>query len=269
MKKLDLCLGVGFEVTRRCNSKKCKDLCMRGKAQNINMSRKYVDDFFDTQSKGYEFRYIDSICFTGGEPTLNPDVIIYTIDKIIEEDKSVYLVSMTTNGQIFVPEIVEAFNRYNEFYNLKMIKRLQKEYKDNEEILKKMIIDNTNNHARITFSTDRFHPLISEKIRELYNKTAKNILITDYSVRDEDIKKIGFATSGKEFKNGKTIYSEDNTDLRSFYQMVYLTAKGYVMFGGDGSYKYIDSNLLGKAKKVSLYDSIEIYGEEIFKRTLK
>lgn len=64
MKKLDL-FNVAFEVTRRCNIR-CEGYCMRGEAQNINMSKKTIEDFFNTQSRGYKLRHINNICFSGG-----------------------------------------------------------------------------------------------------------------------------------------------------------------------------------------------------------
>ena len=61
-----------------------------------------------------DIEYINHICFSGGEPTLNPEIITYTIEKIINEKKAVGSVSTVTNGQIFSKEIVDAFNHFNQ-----------------------------------------------------------------------------------------------------------------------------------------------------------
>lgn len=175
---------------------------------------------------------------------------------------------MTTNGQIFVPELVEAFNEFNQFSNLKILSRIQKKWRNNKRILEMMLQSNTDKHARITFSTDRFHAPISENIRELYAKSARGLEITNYTVRDEDIKKIGLSTFGKELENGKLLYTEEDVRLRTIFQMLYITAKGDIIFGGDGSYEYIDAHVLGKLNESSIFDLTEIHGEDVFKRNL-
>ena len=46
---------------------------------------------------------------------LNSEIIIYTINKIIEEDIPVYSITLMTNGQLFVPELVQVLNKYNKY----------------------------------------------------------------------------------------------------------------------------------------------------------
>jgi hypothetical protein len=56
-----------IEVTRRCNM--CCDHCLRGDAQALDLDIQHVQRLFDKIS------YIDSITFTGGEPSLVPHII--------------------------------------------------------------------------------------------------------------------------------------------------------------------------------------------------
>jgi hypothetical protein len=56
-----------IEVTRRCNM--CCDHCLRGDAQALDLDIQYVKRLFAKIS------YIDSITFTGGEPSLVPHII--------------------------------------------------------------------------------------------------------------------------------------------------------------------------------------------------
>ena len=65
-----------IEVTRRCNTV-CKH-CQRGPKENIDLSKEDVDTFLGN------FMYIKHLSLGGGEPTLNPDIIEYIVDKIIE-----------------------------------------------------------------------------------------------------------------------------------------------------------------------------------------
>ena len=266
MNKLEL-YNAAFETTRRCNLR-CAH-CMRGESQNINMTKEMIDAFFNTQSRGYILKAIHHICFSGGEPTLNPVLIIYTINKIIEEDIPVYNISMTTNGQLFVPELVEAFNKFNKYRNLKMLNRIRLDWANEPDLLEKMIESNTDNHARITFSTDRFHAPVPDYIREMYNTYAKGLEITDYAVKDENIMRIGLSTLGKDFENGECLYHEERVDYKTIFEDVYMTAKGDIIFGGDGSYEYIDDNAIGKIDEISIFDSIETHGRKAFQKEVK
>ena len=65
-----------LEVTRKCNLA-CEH-CMRGDAKNVNMTYDVIDKVLDNE----EINSINQLGFSGGEPTLVPDLIIYTIDKI-------------------------------------------------------------------------------------------------------------------------------------------------------------------------------------------
>ena len=58
-----------FEVTRKCNLR-CGH-CMRGLAQNIDMNYKVVETFFTKNN----IKFIGNLSFSGGEPTLNSDLI--------------------------------------------------------------------------------------------------------------------------------------------------------------------------------------------------
>lgn len=252
--------SVAFEVTRRCNIR-CKH-CMRGEAQNIDMTKEMVDAFFDTKSRGYTIKAIRNFCFTGGEPTLNPGIIVYTINKIIQEDIPVHKISMTTNGQIFVPELVEALNRFCKYRNLKI--------QQNDQLsLSELLEYSMDSNTRIIFSTDRFHKPIPEDIKKMYKTHAKGLRTSDYAVKDEDVVRTGFATFGKEFIPEDYLYHKKQDDYKIIFENVYMTAKGDITFGGEGSYEYIDNHIVGRVDQVSIFDSIEAYGKEIFPEKVK
>lgn len=251
---------MAIEVTRRCNIK-CEH-CMRGDTQNINITKSIIDDFFNTKNKDYKITSIDKICFTGGEPTLYPEVIIYTINKIIEEGLPVNNISMVTNGQLFIPELVEAFNRFNRYSNLRIKKRISESFLSSEEILNKLLRNNTNNHVRISFSTDDYHAPVPKKIRMSYQLMADGLIITDHILSENNIIKIGYSKFGKEIESREGLYSEEENHL-TIFEMLYITSLGKMLFGGDGSYEYLDCHTIGDVRKDSILSLTRTYGRNI------
>lgn len=78
------------EVTRRCQLK-CEH-CMRGEAQNLEISTEVIDTFLE-QAAG-----IGDLFFTGGEPTLATDKMDYFLDRMIEKEIPLGGISYITNG---------------------------------------------------------------------------------------------------------------------------------------------------------------------------
>ncbi len=83
--------NLAVEVTRRCNMK-CAH-CMRGEAQNIDLDLEKFDKFLENVS------HIDTITFTGGEPTLNLPAIRHILEVCKERKISVYNFYLVTNGK--------------------------------------------------------------------------------------------------------------------------------------------------------------------------
>lgn len=248
---------LAFEITRRCNIK-CGH-CMRGDAQNINISKEYINNFFNTSNNHFIFKLIDNICFTGGEPTLYPEIIIYTINKIIDENIPVKNISMATNGQLFIPELVKAFNKFNEYSNLRLLKDINQNQFYSEQLQKLLIESIKDNHVKIIFSTDDFHAPISKEIKESYYSLAKGLKIFEHTVANENILKSGYSKVGKEVKPCEGKYDIDENNIY-FYELLYLTAKGDLLFGGEANYDFIDSHTIGKVGNDSIVKLIKKYG---------
>lgn len=92
MKKI-LYRRVVLEITRRCQLK-CAH-CMRGDAQNLDMSEEIIDAFLE-QTAG-----IERLFFTGGEPTLAVDKMRYVLEQMMEQDIPLYAIGYITNGVEF------------------------------------------------------------------------------------------------------------------------------------------------------------------------
>lgn len=80
-----------IEVTRKCNMS-CAH-CLRGKAQNLDVNTLYIDKLLQ------HVQYINTIVFTGGEPSLNVPAIEYTLQKCKELEISVGSFYIVTNGK--------------------------------------------------------------------------------------------------------------------------------------------------------------------------
>lgn len=250
---------LAIETTRRCNMK-CEH-CMRGESQNIDASKEIIDMILNNE----EIKRIDHICFSGGEPTLNPNIIIYAIDKIIAENIDVLEIVMVTNGQIFNKDLVDAFNRFNEYRNQRSKRQLMAHYsKLGKDVLDSIIQENTDGHVRITFSIDRFHYPISQEVRDNYQKYAKGIKITEKDIDDKDIYKTGFATIGNDFnyKLDQLGYCKDG----EYYMVIdnmYITATGFITSEGMGQYSDMDRINMGHLSNTTLSEILATYGTPV------
>lgn len=223
---------VGIEVTRRCNQQ-CLNYCMRGARQNLDIPMEFIDLFLDLERNHYQ--YIEHLTFSGGEPTLNAEAILYTVNKIISNKLPVFHLSLMTNGLIYSDMVVEAFEKFNDYYNSSIVPvRISKYPRRDREIYKKYFKDKG---SSITFSNDQYHQPIPDEVLQLYHKNGKHISFGMTGPKAEkDLLRSGFSTQGHDFTYGD--------DIRVFgdlvYDFIYLTAKGNFSSYGDGSFDFLD-----------------------------
>ena len=125
--------------------------CFRGDAENISIEKEYIDKLLCQCEK------IKTLCFTGGEPFLEPDVIDYAIDYLDKNNIPLERISITTNGTI-----------YND---MKVIKALQKAY----SYIKKNYEDG---YILITISNDKYH---NNNLQKFYKAMEKHFPLEKYS----------------------------------------------------------------------------------------
>lgn len=224
---------LGIEVTRRCNQQ-CSNFCMRGPMQNIDISLDSIDLLLDRSRNQYSS--IGTMIFSGGEPTLNPKAIAYTIDRIVSDALPVEEISMVTNGLEYCDLVVEAFEKYSQYYDSVILpKQVAKYPKKLQEQVSSIL---AGQGSYIYFSNDQFHKPISNEVLELYHRNGQHIVFAmGDEVSDDEILKSGFA------KEGRLLDLNDN-NIRIFstsvLDLIYLTAKGNLSCYGDGSYDFLD-----------------------------
>ena len=143
-----------IEVTRRCNQV-CKDFCMRGPQQNLDISYDDIDLFLNLKRNNY--KQVSLLFFSGGEPTLNPGAIHYCIDKIIGEKLPIYSVGLFTNGLIYSDSIVEDFNRYNEYFQEYILPEMTK-------LPAEIVRQSSLKGSFVTFSDDQYNCITHHRI---------------------------------------------------------------------------------------------------------
>lgn len=249
---------IAIEVTRNCNLV-CKDYCMRGPREPINITKENVDLLLTMINKPNV--NINSLLFSGGEPSLNEDIIIYIIDKIITNKIPIRKIKMVTNGHLLSYSIIEAFEKFNVYKKEELKEEIKNLINFAHEYSLESEIPNMTNFARIAISRDKFHKPLSESQILLYQKACQNIILDSQFTSDHKVLKTGLSTIGEEF-----IYHLDqisflvNRNDINVSNSFYLTATGYLTTNGDGQYKDMDLNNLGHIQEIDL---IKIIMDEV------
>ena len=214
--------------------------CMRGPAQNVDMSKEIVDLFFD-KLKPYS---MDELTFGGGEPTLNPEIFSYTIDRLIKDDIYVDSLGMVTNGQIYSEEIADALNRYEEFANRRQARGMA-------------------NHTKICFSVDSFHKPFSKEVRSKYEKVCRLSQVVDHELGS--IIKTGYATVGLDYvhKLPKSDFMTFLGNNISIFGFIGLSAIGNITTNPCGTYVDGDAINFGYVGDFDIWDYLIKNGRNI------
>lgn len=235
-----------IELTRRCNQS-CVHCC-RGESQNIDLTKEIVDAFF----KKNDIYYIDTLLFSGGEPTLNGKMLEYIVDKIIENDITVEMFILSINGLSYSDELVNGLNKLRDYILLKSERYCP---------------------GILMVSQDQFHKEADPEVIEKLKKLSYFSPIDKHIIKEENILPYGRALEyglSKQQpdlnelidyqKNYKVKEYEGDTYLVISYQ--YISANGNVINDGCQSYDLMDEYALGNVQNQCI--------EEIYKKgTLK
>ncbi len=230
---------LGLEITRKCNLK-CAH-CIRGDAQHLSMSTAVIDKILDSSAG------IRTILFTGGEPFLEPDLIEYVVDQVIERDFECFGMGVVTNGTIMNDNgirCVKAMNKFAE-WSRKKYPNLAK--------------------SGIDISNDHFHDQESSTAcMEFYKPYAGEFL--ELSMHGE-IKPEQVVNEGRAVQTG--VATEDITKVHALPRRIYinefnaigcmlkLSSKGNLYLWEYDSWEDIDKNSMGNIMQESLVKIFE------------
>ena len=194
--------SVQFQVTNKCNLN-CQhcfkyDCNENGLDFNGFMTKETVDAFFDND--------VDTVLllnFTGGEPLLNIDTIIYTLDKIMNEKRKILQIEIVTNGTILSDPLINKLNEYSKYLYNDLYDRLENFPKD--EALGNMGKNSFPINIKIS---SIFHNSDGQKAYEFYTQRARNVGVKIDGVSEDIVhKKINsIAYSGRAKKLDAEFY---------------------------------------------------------------
>lgn len=229
-----------IELTRRCNQA-CAHCC-RGDSQNVDLTKKTVDTFFEKN----EIAHIGTLQFSGGEPTLNGKMLEYFVDKIIKNNIEVVRFIFGINGLSYSEELVEGLNKLNDYVISKSSRKRKCA-------------------GWLIISQDQFHKEVNPEVVKKLSKLSYLSPIEKTFTKEENILPFGRA-----FKNNLSI-QEPNIDNLVNYQKnyhikeylgeeylvisyQYIAANGNVVNSGLESYELMDEYALGNVNASKIED---------------
>jgi organic radical activating enzyme len=89
--------------------------CLRGPAQNATISKELIRKVLN------QFNDIKCLTLTGGEPSLVPELIKYTVDYVVNHNIELGALYIVTNGKVYSQQMVNAMRKaYNYSYDPEM-----------------------------------------------------------------------------------------------------------------------------------------------------
>lgn len=94
--------------------------CLRGEAQNKDLSKEFIDALMS------QLGYVGDIVFTGGEPSLVPEILEYALESAKRHEVAVGSFFIATNGKKITEDFVTACVKWyvycedNEITNIKL-----------------------------------------------------------------------------------------------------------------------------------------------------
>ncbi len=229
-----------IELTRRCNQN-CAHCC-RGESQDVDITKKIVDDFFEKN----DIYYVGNLLFSGGEPTLNGKMLEYIVDKIIEKDIIIDMFMLSINGLSYSEELVRGLNKLRDY----IVKKSSfKKYCP----------------GVLMVSQDQFHKDANIEVIEKLKHLSYFSLNDKYQMKKEDI-----LPYGRAYENGLSIQLPDLNELINYqkkykikeyegntYLVIeyqYISANGNVINDGCQSYNLMDEYALGNVQNQCIED---------------
>lgn len=232
-----------FEITRKCNLK-CAH-CMRGEMQPISMKKEVIDKMFEISSG------IDEVFLTGGEPFLEPDLVEYIVNKIIENDYDVTQISVITNGTILNDRGIRCAKALNKFA----------EWSHEKHGNEQEVYDEQEAYVSFLISNDDFHGNDAQEAYEFYRPYLGKYVA--YEIKE---KLVNIATAGRARENGIGTTIDDYYFIKRRVRIdpgnyipciLYLTPTGGLTVSARNEWVIEDEKLIGNIMQESLVDMLE------------
>lgn len=217
-----------IEVTRKCQFT-C-DHCLRGRQQNKDMRKEYIDILCS------QVEDVSMITFTGGEPSMNCEIIEYTLKRFKQENIAVGSFYIATNGYKISEAFIMACLKWYSYCGDKEMCSVQVSndmYHANQDTYTTELLDGLSFFSRkyAIEGEDIYRNLISEGYAKEYNIGSRELEPLEI----------------------KTQYDLSDTEI-------YLNCNGQIINGCDWSYSSQNTNKLCHVSELS--DYIESLPEE-------
>lgn len=249
------CTDLVLELTRRCNMK-CEH-CLRDDAQDLDMPGQLIENVMSRMDSA------STLTFTGGEPTLVPDLIQKTLELAKKYGVRIAEAYIVTNGKSVPDAFLDACREWNA-YCIKSSFSMDK-YVGGTDAMRLLASIQQTDCERIgcyvAVSMDRFHEDIpAENLLRL--ASLPHLAMDKYNKEDDDKWVLGF---GRAAWNGMSCQEEDQKarpwaygekaariellrdgDIVTHDGMIYIAADGTVLKYCDYSYDEQEDFALGR-----------------------
>lgn len=255
---------LSLQVTRRCNLS-CKHCCC-GSSEDTDMTKEIIDNVLD---QTYD---IGTLTFTGGEPLLNDDIIIYTLDEIMKRKIRCYSFDMDTNGLILKEDLCDVLNefaqhcnQYNTNDNLIVLGVSADKYHDNNpsEALKFY-------KKRLKFRSRVFLDDSADRMLLRVGRAAELEDVKLYNIPSYKPRPIVLLEYGEKPSCIASRHKVDRLDQAIVICPTTITATGNICADYIKNFKWQDMsvNIAGNVndKSSSIYDKIKVYNRGMDKK---
>ena len=259
------CYSLILEITRRCNMA-CSH-CMRGNAENIDMNRTIIEQVFSQVSN------IDVLTFSGGEPSLCPDNILFALECVKKYGIYVGYVYIVTNGKEVSDAFLQACREWHVYcMGCKIKTNGLIGFRDAKYVINELHSESDIMGCIVALSMDPYHEYIPTD--NLIRLSSLPILVTDKYEEfelDKEILDEGRAkengigdqkyTAARKYAYGKDaniLYFDNISEdgLCVFVDELYINAEGGILKYCDYSYKSQEDHILGHVSDTWVKDLI-------------
>lgn len=238
-----------LEVTRRCNMS-CAH-CLRGPAQNIDMTEDIMRKTFKI------FDEIDSLVFSGGEPSLNIPLLQKTVDYIINHDIFIENFFIATNGKENVDELLQVLDQLYIHTQSSWIKTREAEHEYKKTTIRLINGYFSENIGYLALSSDPYHgPIPTENIIKLMSRK----YFTTNKIQD-------FASDHSIIRRGNAVYlpadltqpvkTQTFEAYDGIFEQIYINAEGLILPDCDQDYANQQYDSCGSVFDEDILDTLQ------------